>query len=166
MPPMKLPPQPGKAIEPAKPACTAIMGNQINDRDRSKTWVSAKGVRYDLGGYHLYFVQVAMGESGFSALSLLAHPEKFDKAKLDQMCAEAVKVVFETRIGPRRKGIAVAQDPVKNAWKLNEESFRADKDLFDAVMIDKFGFEQVQPAVTRTVLEPTVKGIDHRGQAT
>ena len=160
--PTALPPQQGK--EPAVEAKGPIIaGAKIKTRPKSEKWLSATGVRYDLGGYQLYFIQVAMGDSSFSVISLFAHPEQFDKAQLDEMCADAAKVVLETRIAPRRKGIALAQDPVPDPKKLNEESFQSDKDLFDGVLIDKYGFEQVVATATRIAVETTVKGVNHNG---
>jgi len=159
MAPLPLPPAKGKT----SPIPAKAMGQAIKDRKKSDMWVTAPGVRYDLGGYQVYMIQVAMLGSGYSGISVLAHTETFSQDRMNAMTVEAAAVVLEVRVMPRRKRLSENQVPIEDAKKSNMECFRDDTEFFESVMVDRFGFEKVQCGASRADLEPTIKGLSYAG---
>ena len=114
-----------------------------------------------------YLVKIAMGTTGFSCLSLLTHAAQFDQTQLDAMLAEATKIVLDLRVTRRRKAIAGGdfklteeRDPAKARIEIarkNEEWFKADVALFEAVLCDKYGFLILKANSAVAALEPTAK---------
>ncbi|MCL2641596.1 MAG: hypothetical protein FWD53_12170, partial [Phycisphaerales bacterium] len=113
-----------------------------------------------------YLIKVKMGMSDLSALILLTHTDQFKQEHMDAMLTEAAKIVMETRITRRRKAFATGDkitnetDPAKaraDISKKNEEWFKADVALFEAVLCDKYGFLVLKANIATASIEPTAK---------
>jgi len=118
------------------------------------------------GGRITYLIKITMGSSNLSALTLLTHAEQFKQEIMDAMIAEATKVVMETRVVRRRKAFATGDritketDPTKikaDLIKKNEEWFKADVALFEAILCDKYGFLVLRANTALANIEPTAK---------
>jgi len=104
----------------------------------------------------VYFVKLKMTGSTLGGFAMFTHLTEFSDGKLNEMVAEAVKIVDEVRIVNRRKDLAKNKVPIFKPVEVNETWFPTDVDFFEGVMCDKFDFRLVRCRTAITELWPTI----------
>ena len=113
----------------------------------------------EINGKGIYFLKIAMGDTGYSGFAMFVHDTQFTAAEFKKMVDEAVQIINSVRIKRRREQLEKNRVVITNAVETNETYFQTDVQFFEAVMCDKWDFRILVTSGLETAIEATIPGV-------
>jgi hypothetical protein len=113
----------------------------------------------EINGKGIYFLKIAMGDTGYSGFSQFVHETRFTAEEFKAMVDEAVAITNTIRIKRRREQLERNRVPITNPVETNESYFATDIQFFEGVMCDKWDFRILVTSGLETAIEATIPGV-------